>query len=401
MKNYQPSEKILNNYAKVLVNYALNSGQGIKAGEVVVLQVPESAKPILKELYKVVLQSKAHAIIQYLPDDMERLFFENASEEHLNFFPAKLLKGRLRQADHFLSIIAETNKHELEGIDPKKIMQKSIAFKPYMNWRNRKENRGKLTWTLGLYPTKAMADEAGLTLRECWNQVIKACYLNHSNPIKKWQSVQKNIKRIKKKLNSLSIDTIKIKSTNTDLTIGIDKNRTWLGGDGRNIPSFEIFISPDWRRTSGHISFDMPLYRYGNEIRDIYLEFKNGLVVKSSASKGESILKKMIETKDADKVGEFSLTDIRMSKISKFMAETLYDENFGGAHGNTHIALGMAYKESYPHDLKKVTKKEWQDMGYNDSVVHTDIISTANRVVTATLTDGSQKIIYQDGKFKI
>lgn len=396
---YIPSQKTLNNYAHVLVDFALNGGQGIKPGEVVVLQCPESAKPLLKELYQVVLQAKAHAIIQYLPDDMERMFYDNAIDDQLNFFPAKLLKGRVRQADHFISILAETNLHELEGIDPQKIMQKSSAFKPYLDWRNRKENRGKLTWTLGLYPTKAMADEAGLSLHECWNQVIKACYLNHSDPIKKWQTIQKNINRIKRKLNSLPIVSLNIKSTNTDLTIGIDKNRNWLGGDGRNIPSFEIFISPDWRKTEGNISFDMPLYRYGNEIRDIYLEFKAGVVVKSSASKGELVLKKMIATKDANKVGEFSLTDIRMSKITKLMAETLYDENFGGTHGNTHIALGMAYKESYPHNLKKVTKKDWEDMGYNDSVVHTDIISTANRVITATLSDGSIRIIYRDGKF--
>lgn len=401
MKLYQPKPEILRKYAQVLVNYALNSGQGIKAGEVVVLQVPESAKPLLKELYQVVLQSGAHAIIHYLPDDLDRLFFDNATEEHLNFFPAKLLRGRVRQADHFLSIIAETNKHELEGVDPKKIMQKSVAFKPYMDWRNRKENRGRLTWTLGLYPTPAMASEAGLTLRECWNQVIKACYLNHHNPVKKWQSIQKNIKRIKRKLNKLDIVSLNIKSTNTDLNIGIDNNRQWLGGDGRNIPSFEVFISPDWRRTSGHISFDMPLYRYGNEIRDIYLEFNEGVVSKATASQGESVLKNMISTKNADKVGEFSLTDIRMSKISRFMAETLYDENFGGEHGNTHIALGMAYQESYPGDLKKVSKDQWSSMGYNDSVVHTDIISTTNRIVTATLIDGSQKIIYQNGRFII
>jgi len=401
MKLYQPKPEILRKYAQVLVNFALNGGQGIKPGEVVVLQVPESAKPLLKELYQVVLQSKAHPIIHYLPDDMDRLFFDNATEEHLNFFPAKILKGRVRQADHFLSVIAETNKHELEGIDPKKIMQKSIAFKPYMDWRNRKENRGRLTWTLGLYPTPAMAAEAGLTLRECWNQVIKACYLNHRNPVAKWQSIQNNIFKIKKRLNKLSIVSLNIKSTNTDLNIGIDKNRQWLGGDGRNIPSFEVFISPDWRQTSGHISFDMPLYRYGNEIRDIYLEFDQGVVTKAIASKGESVLKNMISTKNADKVGEFSLTDIRMSKISQFMAETLYDENFGGQHGNTHIALGMAYKESYPGKLKQVTKGDWDKMGYNDSVVHTDIISTAPRTVTATLSDGSKKIIYKDGKFQI
>jgi len=72
---YQPSLEILDNYADVLVNFALNHGHGIKKGEVVFLQVPESAKPLLRSLQKSVLKAGGHAIIQYLPDEMSREFF--------------------------------------------------------------------------------------------------------------------------------------------------------------------------------------------------------------------------------------------------------------------------------------------------------------------------------------
>lgn len=401
VNKYQPSTKILDNYANVLVNFALNSGNGIKKDEVVFVQVPESAKPLLLSLYQTILKSGGHPIIQYLPDEMEHLFFQNATNDHLNFFPAKFLKGKINQADHFISIIAETNKHELEGIDPQKIMQKNISLKPYMDWRNEKENNGKFTWTIGMYPTPAMAIEAKLSLKQCWQQVIKACYLEELDPIKKWQETSDEVERVKKILNNLSVINLNIKADKTDLNIGVDKNRQWLGGGGRNIPSFEVFISPDWRRTNGHIFFDLPLYRYGNEIRDISLTFENGIVTKSFASKGESVLKKMIDTKNANKIGEFSLTDKRLSKINKFMAETLFDENFGGKNGNTHLALGMAYKESYPKKLSTVTAEQWDKMGYNDSVIHTDIIATSNRIVTATLTDGTKKLIYKNGQFTI
>lgn len=401
MSKFTPDITILQNYAKVLVNFALNSGLGIKPGEVVFLQVPESAKPLLKPLYQTVLKAKAHPIIQYIPDELERDFFELADDSQINFFPKKFLKGKIRQADHVLSIIAETNKHELEGIDPQKIMQRQGVFRPYMNWRNRKENKGKFTWTLGLYPTLAMAAEAKMSLKSCWDQVINACYLADSDPVNTWKNIQTEIHRIKLALNNLDIQNLYVKSKDTELIIGLDKNRRWLGGDGRNIPSFEVFISPDWRRTNGHIKFNFPLYRYGNEIRDIYLEFKNGIVVKAKASKGESVLQKMIATKNADKIGEFSLTDIRMSRINKFMAETLYDENYGGKYGNTHIALGMAFQESYPGEVAKIKPDQWKKMGYNNSVVHTDIISTTDRTVTAELKDGSTKVIYRQGKFII
>jgi aminopeptidase len=83
------------------------------------------------------------------------------------------------------------------------------------------------------------------------------------------------------------------------------------------------------------------------------------------------------------------------------MAETLYDENFGGPFGNTHIALGSAYKDTFIGKLNKLSPKDWENLGFNDSAVHTDIISTENRVVTATLKSGKKIILYQNGEFKI
>ncbi|HEX8923258.1 MAG TPA: aminopeptidase, partial [Patescibacteria group bacterium] len=379
----------------------LGSGRGVRKDEVVFLQVPESAKPLLVSLQKVILDSGAHPLIQYLPDGLGRDFYEHASDAQLKYFPHHLLKGRIRQADHFISVIAETDKHELEGIDPKKIMDRQLSLKPYLDWRNHKEASNKFTWTLGMYATPAMAKEAGLSLKSCWNQIIKACYLDDADPVKKWQSAETEIDRLKTKLNKLRINTLRIISKNTDLTVGLGSDRQWLGGGGRNIPSFEIFISPDWRRTSGHIHFDMPLYHFGSVIKDIHLEFKEGMVVNSSASVGKDLLVKMIEVNNADKIGEFSLTDKRLSRIDKFMAETLFDENYGGKYGNTHIALGMAYKESYPGPISHITDAQWQKMGYNDSTIHTDIISTENRTVTAFLSDGSELLLYKDGKFLI
>jgi len=398
---YQPSTQILDNYADVLVNYALGGGKGVKKGEVVFLQVPESAKPLLISLQRAVLKAGAHTMIQYLPNEMSREFFELASDDQLTFFPAAFLKGRVKQADHFLMIIAETNYHELEGIDPQKIMERSRVMKPYKDWRDAKENKGKLTWTIGLYATPAMAAEAGLTLRQCWQQVIKACYLNNPNPVEKWQQIQKQSEKLRQKLNKLEIVKVNIKAKDTDLNITIGANRRWLGGSGCNIPSFEIFTSPDWRGTNGYISFDQPLYRQGNLIKNIKLTFKDGLVVDAQAGFGENFLKQLIKVENSDKIGEFSLTDKRFSKINKFMAETLYDENFGGPFGNTHIALGSAYKDTYSKNMSKLKPQDWENLGFNDSAVHTDIIATSDRTVTATLKNGKEIILYQSGKFKI
>jgi aminopeptidase len=399
--SYQPSEELLEKYADVMINFALNGGEGVKKGEVVQLRVSEVAKPLLVALRRSVLKAGAHPIIFYTPDDFAREHYELASDEQLSFFPKKFLKGLVDEIDHTVAVLSETDKKELDGIDSGKIMAAQKALKPYMDWRREKEGAGEYTWTLCMYGTQAMADEVGLSLEEYWDEIVKACYLDDPQPAAKWKALYKDLYEYKDRLDALPIEKLHIEAADTDLWITIGDNRKWLGGSGRNIPSFELFISPDWRGTEGKIQFTEPLYRYGNLIKDAYLEFKDGRVVKATASAGEDILKEMIAVENADKVGEFSLTDRRFSRITKFMGETLFDENVGGENGNTHIAVGAAYRDSYTGDQSNVSEEEWESMGYNNSVVHTDIVATSNRVVTAYLKDGSNRVIYRDGEYQV
>jgi len=406
MSNYQPNNQILKNYADILINFALGGGKGIKKGDVVRLNVPEVAKPLLFQLYQTVLKAGGHPLINYLPNDdknftFSKTYYQLASQDQLNFFPAKLSRGIVNQIDHSLSIIADLDKQALKAIDPVKIMTRNKVSKPLMDWYNAKENKGKFTWVIAMYGTQQMAKEAKLSLEAYWQQIIKGCYLSHPDPISKWRQTASQITHIVKVLNSLAIKTLHIKGQAIDLKINLGEKRLWKGGSGRNIPSFEIFTSPDWRGTQGFISFNQPLYRYGNIIKDIKLEFKKGLVTKFLASQNQAVLAQMIKTRNANKIGEFSLTDSRFSQIDKFMAETLYDENVGGPQGNTHIALGMAYKDCYDGNPDKLTKKQWRDLGFNDSAIHTDIVSTTQRTVTATLASGDEKLVYKNGQFTL
>lgn len=404
---YTPSQKILEKYANVLVNFALNSGKGIKKGDTVLVQGSESCRPLYIELLKAVWLSGGNVISRYAhdtysaDDNTMKFFYENASKEQIEHFPAKYNKGLIEEIDHSIYIISETNKKALKDVDPKKMMTRGKVMKPAMEWRTEKENAGKFTWTLALYGTDAMAKEAKLSEKEYWNQIIKACFLDEENPIKKWKEVYKEMTRAEKKLNALNVDKFHVEGPDVDLWISMGEKRKWVSGSGRNIPSFELFTSPDWRGTNGTIKFNQPLYRYGNLIEGVELEFKDGKVVKSKAKKNEKVLKEMVATEHADKVGEFSLTDKRFSRITKFMAETLFDENMGGPQGNTHIALGSSYHDCFDGNPDGVQKEEWERLGFNDSSVHTDIVSTTPRIVTAYLHNGKQKIIYKDGQFTL
>ena len=403
---YQPPQEILKRYADVLVNFALGGGRGIKKDEVVHLVCYEAAKPLYAEIKQAILRAGGHVIPDYRPDSgdrfpFDRTFFELAKSHQLKFFPRKYARGLVNQIDHTIFILSEVDLHELEGINPKKIMTRGLAWKPYMDWRRDKENEGKYTWTLALYGTEAMAKEAGLSLRTYWDQIIKACFLDKKNPIGEWRGVYRKLEVTRGKLNALPIEKLHVKGPDADLFIHLGKKRQWMGGSGRNIPSFELFTSPDWRGTQGWIRFNQPLYRYGCLIEGIELWFKEGRVVKAKARKNEKVLKEMISTKNADRIGEYSLTDKRFSRITKFMAETLFDENIGGPNGNTHLALGNSYHDCYIDDPGELSPEDWERLGFNDSSVHTDIISTAPRTVTAYMRDGSKRVIYRNGKFRL
>ena len=408
---YEPSKIILDRYAKVLVRFALGGGKGIKKGDVVQVSSSESARRLYFAVCNAIIDAGGHVLPNYSPDaergdrrrseSFTRYFYEHAQDHQMDHFPHKYLKGLVDQMDHSVFILADADPHALRGVNPKKIMRRGVALKRFMDWRHEKEWQGKFTWTIALYGTSAMAREARLGEREYWRQIIKACFLDEKDPIKKWKDVYRKMEHYRTRLNRLApkTDRIYVVGPDVNLWVKLGEKRNWLGGSGRNIPSFELFTSPDWRGTSGWIRFNQPLYRYSNKIIGIELVFENGRVVKSKAKTNEKLLKEMIATKGADKIGEFSLTDRRFSRITKFMAETLFDENMGGPHGNTHIAVGMSYRDTYAGDASKLSKKEAEALGFNDSSVHTDMISTAPRTVTAHLKNGKEIVIYKHGQF--
>lgn len=399
--SYTPSKQMLKKYASVLVDFALGSGEGIKKNEVIYLQFDIDALPLALETYQRILEKGAHPIVKMHEETFSKIFYKTAQDHQLEFFPKKYSKALVDTMDHRIYIMAERDPFLLKDVPPQKLMKGQKQRQVMKKWLFDKEDQGKMTWVLALYGTEGMAKEANLNLKDFWEQIVQACFLDLQDPIAQWHRVFKDLEHIRGKLNALKIQKLHIKAKDTDLWVPLGDTRQFVGGSGRNIPSFELFTSPDWRGMEGHIFFDYPLYRYGNIVKDIRLEFKNGRVVKAQAAKNEKLIKELVKQKNADKVGEYSLTDIRHSHITKFMANTLFDENFGGTWGNTHLALGSSYHEAYTGKVEKMKTVDWNRLGFNESPEHTDIIATTDRVVEAHLPNGVKKIVYAKGQFQI
>ena len=403
---YQPPHTYLERYADLLINFALGDGEGIRPGDVVQVTAAESAKPLYAEVCRAVWRAGGTVLADYHPDDdhgvnLARDFVELASEEQLAFTPSDYYRGLVDQIDHSVHLRSVADPHSLRGVDPQKLLAHQRSRGPLIQWRTEKETAGRFTWTIALYGTEAMAAEAGMSIEEYWQETIKGCLLDQPDPKASWRAVNAQIGAYTEALNSLPIDRLHVRGQDADLWITLGEKRRWLGGAGRNIPSFEIFTSPDWRGTEGWIRFSEPLYRYGSLITGIELEFHEGLVSRAAAAENEELLLTMIATENANRVGEFSLTDCRLSCITRFMADTLFDENVGGQFGNTHLAVGRSLRPSYDGDPQKLTSADWERLGFNDSVIHTDIVSTTDREVTAVMRDGSRSTIYAEGRFQL
>ena len=399
------TEKQLDNYADALIwGICKQKDSEFKDGDVVMIKSKTPGMPLVEALYRKVLQRGWQPVVRILgTDTMEVDFYTYAKGHHLDWLPP-WWKEDAQEVRGNIYIHAPTSITHLKDASPEKQQRAARSVKPWREFVTEQEQKDLFAWTVAIWPSECCAEKAKLTIGEFTDQIIKACYLDSDDIWSDWDTTQDGIDSIKANLDDMMSDVdhfhMVTDSGSVDLKIAPGEMRTWMGGRGCNIPSFEIFTSPDWRGTTGKFYADQPSYKSGRLVKGIRLEFKDGLVVNASAEEGEDYLISTLDTdEDARKVGEFSLTDIRHSKIDRFMADTLFDENYGGKHGNSHIAVGSAYLETYTGEQSELDKERKKELGYSDSVVHWDLVNTENKTVKAVMKDGTSTVIYENGMF--
>jgi aminopeptidase len=388
-------------YADVLWWGLKTARQGrFRKGDVISLRFGLPALSLAEDVFDRILDLGFNPVVRpMLNAAMERSFYQRADNRQLVFMPPgePELHGRLNGS---IFIHAPESLTHLRQIDPRRIGRTSLARKPLKEVLDRREQSGDFGWTLCAWPTADLADKANMPLVDYSRQIVRACFLDRRDPVAHWREIHRQATSIKRRLTRLPIKTLHITSAHTDLEVKPGENRRWLGVSGHNIPSFEIFISPDWRGTRGVYYADQLSYRSGNIVSGVRLTFARGRVVESTAEQGEAFLRAQLAMDPgACRIGEFSLTDRRFSKINRFMANTLFDENFGGRHGNCHIAVGAAYLDAYdgnPADLDGARRKA---LGFNDSALHWDLVNTEAKRVSARLQGGRTMAIYENGRF--
>lgn len=275
-----------------------------------------------------------------------------------------------------------------------------------------KQANNEIDWCIAAVATREWGNLVFPNLdnsyEKLWDVIFDICLVNTEFPLNEWDEKMRINNDMCKKLTNLNVKKLHYRSSNgTDLVVAFSKNAIWCGGasyiKGRqlvvNMPTEEVFTTPDKFSTNGVIYSSLPLVHSGITIKDIRLEFKDGKVVSYDASVGVDELRNIIELdEESSMLGEIALVDIN-SKIAKtdiLFYETLYDEN-----ASCHIALGSGFKECLT-DSENMNEEELENIGYNKSRNHVDIMVGTNDLnITAVTYDDREILIFKDGSFNI
>jgi aminopeptidase len=357
--------------AQVLVHYSLD----LQPGELLTLRTSPLADELNLEVYKEAVKAGGHITIQNKIPGTDEIFYKFASDAQLEHIsPVDKLLAETFDASLFIE--AEHNTRELSSIDPGKIAKVSKANAGLTQTFFERAARKEIKWSLTVYPTPAMAQEADMSLADYQDFVYGAGMLHLDDPVAFWK---KEGFRQREIINWLEgHEKIVLKGANVDLTFSI-KGRTFETADGKyNFPDGEIFTGPVEDSADGYIRFSYPAIFSGQEVEDIELWFENGKVVKEQASKNANLLTKMLNTDEGARyLGEWGIgTNYGIQRFTKNM---LFDEKLGGT---IHLAVGSGYPETGSN---------------NQSGIHWDML--CNMSDSEIHADG--ELFYKDGQFNV
>ena len=400
---FRPSAETLDRYARILVDFALGAGKGISRGDVVLVSASDDAKPLYVAVRDAVIRSGGTVIGDYSPSGADRSALELASLEQLSTFHRAYYRGLAATIDHRVSILSTSDPRELDGVDPEKLLIGRRTVRPYRDWIARKEAEGRYTWTLALYGTPAMAKEAGLSFEAYWREIAAACFLDDADPIRRWRETFREISRIKRRLDGLEIERLHVEG---------DGRRHRLHGRRRpplarrhrpEHPELRGLHHPERARHRG----DRHLHRAAPPLREPDRRDPAHLRARPDRRGDGKAQRRAPSGDDRERRGRgTSRRDLAHRRPAEpdhavHGRDALRREPRRAARATSISQLGNAYKEAFRGDIVAQTRRDWQRLGFNESSVHTDIVSTANRTATAVLQSGRSKLIYADGRFVI
>ena len=404
------SEQI-DRYAELLVR----KGCAVQKGQSLVVSAPIQVADFARRIERAAYAAGA-GFVTVLWSDAEstRIKYENVSVERLSKTPSwvkEQLNSLAEEGAAFLFLEAH-DPNILKGIDPAKPAAESRARNIDCDVFRSGLDFGRNAWCIAGVPVAPWAKEVFPNLSEAeavyrlWVAILDVARASGEDPESTWETHNATFEKTKRFLNSHRFDKLVYRSENgTELTIGMNAGHLWDGGAGKtqsgvaffpNIPTEEVFTSPDRNRVDGIVYSALPLIHVGQIVKNFWFKFEKGKVVDYDAEIGKEVLTSIIEQDGGSYLGECALisknTPIRQSGILFY--DTLYDEN-----ASCHLALGMGFPECIEGGLD-MSREELLAHGINQSTTHVDfMIGTDDLNIWGVSVNGEETPIFVNGQW--
>lgn len=387
-------------------NLVVHVGAGVRPGSEVLLRSDiahlDLARAVVESAYGA---GAAWVEIDWSDGPIKRSQVRHASIERLSAArPWWVQRTRAWAERGGVSIVlfGDPDPHALDGVDPAKAA--AIPVEEAMTYRQAVMGR-QVRWTIVPAPNAGWACEVfgEPDVERLWEAVITAMRLDEDDPVAAWRERAADLAVRGRALNALGLTEVRYHSGTTDLTVGLLPGTRWTGGsmqdaDGvtymPNIPTEEVFTSPDRHRADGVVALTKPVVINGQVVEGLRATIESGRITSVTAAVGAEAVRAQLDTDDgARSLGEVSLVDrdSRIAKAGILFRNTLFDENAA-----CHVAWGQSFPFAVAGGLAK-NGDELFDLGLNQSAVHTDVvIGGEGMTVTGTGPGGTVDIIRDD-----
>lgn len=382
MKNF---DKQIKKYAEVIAKVGLN----VQQDDIVVIVSDIRAIDLVREVTEASYVLGAKRVIPELSDtNLTLSHLTHQSLETIGSLPPQIEVKNKYYLDEKVSMlyIHATSPEGLKDADPEKMMAANQAAREAARELSESRMRHEQNWTIVGYPSTEWAAlvfpelDEDAAFEKLMENILTTVRVDQEDPFTTWDQHSDFLKARAKWLSDYNFDRLKYTAPGTDLEIGLIDGAKWTGGghtnpQGLNIrvnmPTEEVYTSPDYRRVNGTVSNTLPL-SYGGQIVDRFkLTFVDGVVTDYEAEVGYDVLKELLETDEgARRLGEAALVpvDSPISNSGVLYYNTLFDEN-----ASCHIAIGKAYPGPVP-GANAMSAEEQDAAGLNHSLIHVDFM---------------------------
>lgn len=402
-------KSVLKKYAELIVKSGLNVKKGQQVEIVSSTAQVELVRYVVDYCYKC---GAKRVKVDWSDDKISKMHYKYQSEKTLSEVPQFKIEEMKYRAEVLPCrlYIDDSDPDAMKGVDQGKIARARMKTYPLMKpFIDQMENKyqwciagaANVDWAKKVFPGVPTKKAVEML----WEAILKTARVD-GDAIDNWKKHNINLRNKCEYLNSLGLKEMRYKSSNgTDFKVGLIDKGIFCGGSefalgsniefNPNIPSEEVFTSPKKGEAEGIVYATKPLSYQGELIENFNIRFEGGKAVEVHAEKGEELLKQMISMDEsAPFLGECALIPFHspINDTGILFFNTLYDEN-----ASCHLALGMGFTNCIK-DYEKYNKKELEEMGVNDSMIHVDfMIGSEDMNITGITSDGKEIAIFRNG----